>query len=416
GGRALEVIAAPGHSPGQICLLDGRNRILFSGDHFFPGPLYAHAPDVNMADYIASNRKLLRRLDEFDRLCPGHNDPWVDKDVLPRVSKAFEMIFSGRPKYAEDSGLHRYEFEGFDVLIRGEQVESVRAGYPPVSANLVFFYYRDLENAKRFYEDILGLERVLDYGFAVIYRITRTSYLGLVDESRGMHRAPEPKSVTLSFVTEEIDGWYEYLKSCEVSMHGPVSDATRHATRGFVAFDPEGYFLEFERFLDHPENAALHAVLEGREAVYAAEGASSGRPANLGLLANVIWLYYRDVPAAQEFYEQTLGAKLLVDQGFAKVYSSSATGFIGIVDEAQGLHRFSEDKAVTVALITDSVDAWYVRLASQGLTMKEEIGDGASIPVRAFVTLDPGGYYLEFDHFLDDEMNRKISSYLNKEK
>lgn len=292
---------------------------------------------------------------------------------------------------------------------------SGEAGRPPVSANLVFFYYEDLGRAKRFYEEVLGLEKVLDYGFAAVYRITQTTYLGLVDESRGMHRASEPKTVTLSFVTAEIDGWYDYLKRCGVPLRGPVRDATRHATRGFVALDPGGYFLEFERFLDHPENAALNEHLEGRKAVQAAAGRSTRRPADLGLLANVIWLYYRDVPAAREFYERTFGAKLLVDQGFAKVYSSTATGFIGLVDESQGLHRYSEDKAVTIAFITDSMDSWYVRLTAQGLALKEETSDSRSIPVRAFVVLDPGGYYLEFDRFLDDERNRKLLSYLDKE-
>ena len=415
GGRALEVIATPGHSPGQVCFLDRRSRILFSGDHFFPGPLYAHASDVNMADYIASNQKLVRRLDEFDHISSGHNDPWVGKDILPRVSRAFETVYSGQGVYAEDGGLRRYRFDGFDVLIRADEADRVRSVVPSIQANLVFFYYRDLEQAKRFYEEVLGLEQVLDYGFAAVYRISRSSYLGLVDESRGMHRASEPKTVTLSFVTAEVDGWYEYLKSRGVPMRGPVRDATRHATRGFVATDPEGYFLEFERFLDDPENKALHAYLEGEEAVLPKAGTSSRRPPDLGLLANVFWLYYRDVPAAQEFYEKTLGARLLVDQGFAKVYASSSTGFIGLVDEAQGLHRFSEDKAVNVGFVSDSVDDWFIRLTIQGLTMKEEIGDSRTIPVRAFVTLDPGGYFLEFDSFLDDDQNRRILSFLNKE-
>jgi len=39
GGRRLEVICTPGHSPGSMCLLDRQNRILFTGDLFFPGPL-----------------------------------------------------------------------------------------------------------------------------------------------------------------------------------------------------------------------------------------------------------------------------------------------------------------------------------------------------------------------------------------
>ena len=76
-----------------------------------------------------------------------------------------------------------------------------------IQANLVFFYYQDLEAAQRFYEDVIGLEMVLDYGFARLFRITQTFYIGLVDEKKGMHSSDEPKTVTLSFVTEEIDEW-----------------------------------------------------------------------------------------------------------------------------------------------------------------------------------------------------------------
>jgi glyoxylase-like metal-dependent hydrolase (beta-lactamase superfamily II) len=122
GGRQLEVIYTPGHCPGQMCLLDRTHRILFTGDHFFPGPLYAHPHDVNIDDYIASNKKLVERLDEFDYLCSGHNDPWVKSDVLIRVDEAFETIFSGGGRYDENEGLRRYYFDGFDVLIRTDQI------------------------------------------------------------------------------------------------------------------------------------------------------------------------------------------------------------------------------------------------------------------------------------------------------
>lgn len=126
GGRELEVIYTPGHSPGQMCLLDKRHRLLFTGDHFFPGPLYAFAEDVDLEDYVASNRKLEARLDEYDYLCSGHNDPWVRGDAIPRVSRAFATIFSGGGDYDESEGLRRYHFEGFDVLIRSEDVLKAR--------------------------------------------------------------------------------------------------------------------------------------------------------------------------------------------------------------------------------------------------------------------------------------------------
>jgi len=122
GGRTLEVIYTPGHAPGEICLLDRDNRILFTGDMFFPGPLYAFGGDVNLDEYTASVKKLTARLDEYDYLCPGHNEPWVKSDVIPRVGAAFDDILQGKGDYREDGGVRRYFFRGFDILIRADMV------------------------------------------------------------------------------------------------------------------------------------------------------------------------------------------------------------------------------------------------------------------------------------------------------
>jgi len=122
GGRTLEVIYTPGHSPGSMSLLDGANRLLFTGDHFFPGPLYAFGDDVNLDDYMASNARLVDRLDEYDRILSGHNDPWVPSDVIPRVGQAFETILTGGGEFSEGDGLRRYRFDGFDILVRADVV------------------------------------------------------------------------------------------------------------------------------------------------------------------------------------------------------------------------------------------------------------------------------------------------------
>jgi len=146
-----------------------------------------------------------------------------------------------------------------------------------VQANIVFLYYKDTAAAAHFYEDILGLRLSVDQtaefvgpdgktrrGFTKIYQISPTSFVGLVDETQGHHRASEAKAVTLSFVTEQVDEWYDYLVSKGVKMRGPVRDSASYPIRGFVAYDPEGYFLEFERFLDHPQNAKLLKSLKGK--------------------------------------------------------------------------------------------------------------------------------------------------------
>ncbi len=131
-----------------------------------------------------------------------------------------------------------------------------------VQANVVFLYYKDIPRAQRFYEEVLGLTLTVDQGYSKIYQVSPTSFVGLVDESKGLHRASETKAVTLSFATEQVDAWYAYLTARGVPMKHPLENGSRHPTRGFVALDPEGYFLEFERFLPHEQNAKLRAALK----------------------------------------------------------------------------------------------------------------------------------------------------------
>jgi hypothetical protein len=50
-----------------------------------------------------------------------------------------------------------------------------------------------------------------------------------------------------------------------VEMRGPLGDSTNHPTRGFVAYDPKGYYLEFETFLEHSENTRLLRALAKSE-------------------------------------------------------------------------------------------------------------------------------------------------------
>jgi glyoxylase-like metal-dependent hydrolase (beta-lactamase superfamily II) len=123
GNRLIEVIHSPGHSPDSLCLLDKTNRLLFCGDFFYSGPLYAFEEDVNIQDYITSLEKLLKRIDEFDYLCPSHNIPWVKSDILQRVQDAFEDIMRGKGKFSESENIRRYYFGDFDIIIRVDMIQ-----------------------------------------------------------------------------------------------------------------------------------------------------------------------------------------------------------------------------------------------------------------------------------------------------
>lgn len=281
---------------------------------------------------------------------------------------------------------------------------------PAIIAANAFYYYADVEAAWSFYTDVMGFETAADYGFAKIMRVAPASYLTLVNAADGMHSADEPKTVTLAIVTDEVEGWYEHLTSAGVSMRselGAVDPAAAHV--GFVAVDPEGYYLEFERFQPHPENDRLLPVLEAIEPLYPGSGATTARPAELGVRATVQWLYFRDTAATNDFYTGLLGTEPTVDQGWAWAYPLSSSGFLGVVDGTRGLHQATDDKGVTLSLIVEDVEAWYdwMRGVSGFDWRSDEIGDESG-RVKVFVGYDPEGYYLEWDEFLDVEGNEDL--------
>jgi catechol 2,3-dioxygenase-like lactoylglutathione lyase family enzyme len=280
---------------------------------------------------------------------------------------------------------------------------------PPIIANNAFFYYADVEAAWRFYTEVLGVDTVADYGFAKILHLADTSYLILVDAAEGMHTAEEPKTVALALVTDELEGWHEYLKSEGVEMRNELSIEEGEPHDGFVAYDPEGYYLEFERFNSHPENEKLLPLLERAPSFYPGEEASTRRPKELGIRATILWMYYKDMDAIQRFYGDVMGFEQVVDQGWAKIYQTSPTGFIGPVDETRGMHRFTQDKGVTASWFTEDVDGWFEYLKTQSaFTFRTpEIMDESG-KVRVFVGYDPENYFLEFDTFLDVEGNEEL--------
>ena len=287
-----------------------------------------------------------------------------------------------------------------------------RQSVPTILANNAFYYYEDVEAAERFYTTTLGLRTVSDFGFAKIMQVAPSSYLTLVDADSGMHSAAEPKSVTLAIVTEQVEDWYQHLSAAGVPLRGDLRVESGRAHDGFVAIDPEGYFLEFERFNEHAENEQLIPMLREIEPMTAAVG--DGR---LTISATVLWLYYDALEPIQRFYEQTLGVAMIVDQGWAKVYPTSRTGFIGFVDGARGLHQATEQKGVTVSFFTDDVEAWFERMTQQPdfEFRTEELGDESG-RVRTFVGYDPDGYFLEWDTFIDTTGNEELLALLEQER
>lgn len=296
---------------------------------------------------------------------------------------------------------------GEDTLMRPAQA------LPPILAMNALYYYEDLEAAWTFYTRVLGFATVADYGYAKTLRVAPDSYLTLVDRNRGMHSPAAPKAATLAVVTDEVEGWWDYLRAQSLEMRAPLNVREGRPHDGFVALDPEGYLLEFERFNPHPENEDLLPLLHQIPPLYPGGSGpgvvGSNRPGDLGVRGTVLWLYYEDLERAQAFYEELLKVRIVVDQGWAKVLPGSRTGFLGLVDGERGLHRATPEKAVTVSFVTTRLEDWLDHAGRvEGLVLESSGTTWEGDFVRAFVGYDPEGYHIDWSELLDVEVNRDL--------
>ena len=74
GGRLLEIIATPGHSPDSISLLDRERGILLAADFLYLGDLYGQVPGASFPDYLASAETLIRQLPSDSLILGAHGE------------------------------------------------------------------------------------------------------------------------------------------------------------------------------------------------------------------------------------------------------------------------------------------------------------------------------------------------------
>ena len=96
GGRTVEVIAAPGHTPDAICLFDRANGLLFTGDTYYPAPIWLFRPETDLDAYDASIKKLAALAPEVKMVLGAHNVPVASPSVLPELVTAFEAVRAGK--------------------------------------------------------------------------------------------------------------------------------------------------------------------------------------------------------------------------------------------------------------------------------------------------------------------------------
>lgn len=115
----------------------------------------------------------------------------------------------------------------------------------PFSQQVTFLYTPDLAATARFYEDLLTLPLALDQGSCRIYRVSESAFLGFCARD-----GAQPAGVIVTFVTQDVDGWYARLAARGVIFEkAPAFHPGYNIYHCFLR-DPNGYLLEIQRFCD----------------------------------------------------------------------------------------------------------------------------------------------------------------------
>ncbi|WP_309670245.1 MBL fold metallo-hydrolase [Gemmatimonas sp.] len=129
GGRVLEVLATPGHTPDAIALLDRTNGLLWTGDSFYAGPIWLFMPETDLEAYQRSMDRLAALVPSLRRVLPAHNVTSVAPSVLARVPKAIRDVRTGRLRGSTpEPGQRLVPFRGFSILVSEKALRTPPSG------------------------------------------------------------------------------------------------------------------------------------------------------------------------------------------------------------------------------------------------------------------------------------------------
>lgn len=90
GGRTVEILHTPGHSPGHMCFWERERGYLFTGDLVYKGTLFAYYPSTDPKAYLASLEKIA--LLPAERIFPAHHSLDIEPEIVPRMKDELRKL------------------------------------------------------------------------------------------------------------------------------------------------------------------------------------------------------------------------------------------------------------------------------------------------------------------------------------
>lgn len=121
---------------------------------------------------------------------------------------------------------------------------------------------------------------------------------------------------------------------------------------------------------------------------------------NPGIDYSILFIYFNNLPKAMEFYENVMGFKLVIDQGWTKIYQTSESGMVGLVDGSRGFHKPNDIKPLIQCFRVPNVEAWYKHITDKGITPIKDLKESPDLGIKAFLFEDPEGHTIEIQSVL----------------
>ncbi len=97
GDRELMVLECPGHTPGSICLLDKKDKILFSGDSLLSKPVLMNLEtSLTLNTYLKSIKHINNYSNDFNTILSGHDENPVNTIVIEELINGVSDIINGK--------------------------------------------------------------------------------------------------------------------------------------------------------------------------------------------------------------------------------------------------------------------------------------------------------------------------------
>ena len=90
GGRSIEVLHTPGHSPGHMCFWEKEKGYLYAGDLVYKDTLTAWFPSTDPYAYLQSLEKIAGL--PVKRVFPAHHSLNIQPEIIIRMRDGFRQL------------------------------------------------------------------------------------------------------------------------------------------------------------------------------------------------------------------------------------------------------------------------------------------------------------------------------------